>query len=175
MFTEERNNNLFSWKHLGNVIAGRPTLGPLCSITTYRLLQYTIRDELIRQFSVEKAREIIYNAGVLAGREFCKHILDSRLEFNAFIELLQTRLKELHIGIMQVEEADLENMQFTLTVSEDLDCSGLPPTDETVCDYDEGFIAGILNHYTKKKFEVKEIDCWASGKQTCRFRAKIIS
>jgi len=59
--------------------------------------------------------------------------------------------------------------------SNDLDCSGLPPTDETVCDYDEGFIAGILNHYTKKKFEVKEIDCWASGKQTCRFRAKIIS
>ena len=62
---------------------------------------------------------------------------------------------------------------FTLTVEEDLDCSGLPVSGETVCDYDEGFIAGVLEAYTKKAFHVKEIDCWASGGRVCRFHATL--
>jgi predicted hydrocarbon binding protein len=44
-------------------------------------------------------------------------------------------------------------------------------TDEVVCTYDEGFIAGILERYTGKPFNVKEIDCWASGGRICRFHA----
>jgi predicted hydrocarbon binding protein len=66
----------------------------------------------------------------------------------------------------------MENMRFTLTVAEDLDCSGLPFTDEVVCQYDEGFIAGILEAYTGKRFFAKEIDCWASGDRVCRFDVK---
>jgi len=65
-------------------------------------------------------------------------------------------------------------MNFILTVDEDLDCSGLPLMDEVVCTYDEGFIAGIFESYTGKRFEVKEIDCWCTGERTCRFEAKLI-
>jgi hypothetical protein len=61
---------------------------------------------------------------------------------------LQNTLVALHIGILRIEAADFENLRFTLTVSEDLDCSGLPLHGQTVCDYDEGFIAGILQTYT---------------------------
>jgi uncharacterized protein len=46
------------------------------------------------------------------------------------------------IGILRIEKADMEHMEFTVTVAEDLDCSGLPFTDEVLCKYDEGFIAG---------------------------------
>jgi predicted hydrocarbon binding protein len=81
----------------------------------------------------------------------------------------------MKIGILRVEKADLERMEFVLTVDEDLDCSGLPFEGETVCDYDEGFIAGVLDTYTGKKFDVKEIDCWASGGRTCRFAVKLKS
>ena len=35
-------------------------------------------------------------------------------------------LKKLKIGILRVERGDVENLTFTLTVAEDLDCSGLP-------------------------------------------------
>ena len=63
----------------------------------------------------------------------------------------------------------MERLAFIVTVSEDLDCSGLPITGETVCDYDEGFIEGIFETYTGKKFQVKEIDCWSTGDRTCRF------
>ncbi len=75
----------------------------------------------------------------------------------------------MKIGILRIESADLANLQFTLTMSEDLDCSGLPLCGETVCDYDEGFIAGIFQQYTGLEFQVKEVDCWATGDRTCRF------
>jgi len=94
--------------------------------------------------------------------------------FNNFIAQLQQTLKEQKIGILRVEEVDLDKMTMVLTVAEDLDCSGLPPTDEVVCQYDEGFIAGILEAYTGKKFRAKEIDCWANGDRVCRFKVGII-
>jgi hypothetical protein len=55
---------------------------------------------------------------------------------------------------------------------EDLDCSGLEVSDETVCDYDEGFIAGIFHEYTGERFSAREVDCWASGERVCRFEVK---
>jgi uncharacterized protein len=171
MFKEERDTNRFSWNDLGDVDEGRPNLGPNCTVLGYRLLQYTLRDELIRQFSVEKGREVFQNAGRRAGEEFCKQILDTSLDFSHFVAELQEKLKNYLIGILKIEKADLESFSFTLTVAEDLDCSGLPVSDETVCEYDEGFIAGILSTYTGKEFVVKEVDCWASGDRVCRFSA----
>ncbi len=171
MFKEERNENSFSWKDLGDIAEGRPNLGQQCTVLSYRLLQYTLRDELIRQFGVEKGGEVFINAGRLAGKEFCKNVLDTSLDFNSFIADLQEKLKDFLIGVLKIEKIDMDALTFTLTVSEDLDCSGLPLSGETVCDYDEGFIAGILNAYTGKEFVVNEVDCWASGDRVCRFTA----
>jgi uncharacterized protein len=173
MFKEERDTNKFSWDDLGNIKEGRPNLGPHCTVLGYRLLQYTLRDELIRQFDVEKGREVFQNAGRRAGEEFCKKILDASLDFTSFVADLQEKLKDHLIGILKFEKADMDSLSFTLTVAEDLDCSGLPLSDETVCEYDEGFIAGILNTYTGKEFTVKEVDCWASGDRVCRFNATV--
>ena len=172
MFNEERDTNKFSWQDLGYIKEGRPNLGSHCTVLGYRLLQYTLRDELIRQFDVEKGREVFQNAGKRAGEEFCKNILDTSLDFNGFVADLQEKLKNNLIGALKIEKSDMDSLSFTLTVAEDLDCSGLPLSNETVCEYDEGFIAGILNTYTGKEFDVKEIDCWASGDRVCRFSAK---
>ena len=91
------------------------------------------------------------------------------MDFAAFAAKLQEALKAGRIGIMRIEKLDLEAMTFVLTVSEDLDCSGLPVYGTTVCDYDEGFIAGVLHAYTGKHFTAVEVDCWATGDRTCRF------
>jgi len=169
MFKEERDDFKFQWKDLGNIEEGRPNLGPMTSVAVYRLMQYTMRDVLIKEFDVQKARDIFIEAGRLAGFEFCKNILNRGASFQEFIAELQEKLKSMGIGILRIEKADMEKMKFILTVEEDLDCSGLPLSEETVCDYDEGFIEGILKAYTNKDFDVKEIDCWASGDRTCRF------
>ena len=165
----------FSWDQLGDIEEGRGTLGQEMPVIVYRLFQYTLKDVLGREYGKETADAIYREAGHLAGTHFAKTALDLSGDFDYFITNLQRSLKELKIGILRIEKADMETFNFTLTVSEDLDCSGLPVTDETVCDYDEGFISGILEAYTGEPFEVKEIDCWANGDRTCRFTADIVN
>ena len=79
------------------------------------------------------------------------------------------------MNILRIEQADLEKMAFTLTLAEDLDCSGLPVSDETICRYDEGFLSGLFSEYTGKNFSAKEVDCWCSGNRVCRFEAKPVA
>ena len=159
----------FKWKDLGDLALGRPNLGPNTKVLVYRLMQYTMRDVLEKQVGPEKANEIFAQAGFKAGLEFCKNVLDCSLDFDGFIADLTTKLEELEIGLLRVEKADLSAMSFILAVAEDLDCSGLPYSGVAFCDYDEGFIAGIMHQYTKKDFDVKEVDCWGTGERTCRF------
>lgn len=162
---------VFEWARLGDVSVGRENLGEEMPVAVYRLLQYTMKDVLTERYGLQVADDIFRAAGHRAGMSFSHNVLSHATSFDGFIAELQQKMKELKIGILRIEKADMENLRFTMTVSEDLDCSGLPVTDETVCVYDEGFIAGILEDYTGKKFDVVEIDCWATGDRTCRFTA----
>ena len=166
---QEANQNKFDWKVLGDVQEGRTNLGEQMSVYSYRLFQFAIKNVLNEMISPDKTMEVFRKAGYIGGYAFAEEFLNKDQDFNQFVAQLQQVLKEHMIGILRVEKADLEKMHLVLTVAEDLDCSGLPVTDESVCDYDEGFIAGILAFYTNKEFSVTEIDCWATGGRVCRF------
>ncbi len=168
-----KDENKFTWEAVGNVSEGRLNLGESMPVYVYRLFEFTIKDELARRFGNEATIEIFRAAGELAGREFANHMLDLSLPYHEFVAQLQRVLEESKIGILRVEKFDFETGKAVLTVGEDLDCSGLPVTGETVCNYDEGFLAGVLKMYTKKNYVVTEIDCWASGSRVCRFEANI--
>jgi len=159
----------FNWQQLGDIQEGRPNLGNMTSVSSYRLMQYTMRAVLEREFGDEKTKQLLIQSGRLAGEAFCQNVLDTTLPLNRFIAQLHEKLIEYSIGILRVEKADTDKLSFVVTVSEDLDCSGIPLQGVTVCDYDEGFIEGIFYIYTQKNFIVKEIDCWATGERTCRF------
>jgi predicted hydrocarbon binding protein len=162
----------FSWDLIGDIELGRPNLGPTTRIEVYRLMQFAFRDVLESHYGTEQADALFYEAGKLAGKEFYKNFCSQIVELNEFVRTLQEVLRELGIGIMRVESADVENGSFVITMSEDLDCSGLPELDYEVCVYDEGFISGLMESFTGKKFKVKEVDCWCTGDRTCRFTAK---
>jgi len=163
----------FSWDQLGDIDEGRPRLGKITTVAVYRLMQYTMRAVLEKEYGDERTRELLRQAGRVAGHEFCKNVLDISLPFNKFVAQMHDRLLEFSVGILRLEKSDLENLSFMATVSEDLDCSGLPIKGVTVCDYDEGFIEGIFNVYTNRDFIVKEIDCWTTGERTCRFSIEV--
>ena len=160
----------FEWKNLGDIKVGRGELGDEMPVFIYRLMQYTLLDTLSEEFGIDKANCFIRTSGRLAGLEFAKNVLNLEQEFSSFISQLQETLKLLKIGILRMERFNDENGEIVLTVGEDLDCSGLPVTNENVCVYDEGFISGILEAFTKQKYDVKEIDCWANGDRVCRFK-----
>ena len=174
VFKKNGNHEDFSWEKLGNVKTGRGDLGEEMPVVVYRLMQYTMLDVLSKTHGLDQANEYFRQAGFLAGTEFAKNALDLKVDFSNFILNLQQALKELRIGILRMEEFDADNGSITLTVGQDLDCSGLPITNENVCIYDEGFIAGILEAYTGKKYDVREVDCWASGDRVCRFCGTVL-
>jgi len=168
------NHLFFRWESLGDLEIGRPNLGMMAPVLVYRLMLYTMRTVLTARFGLAETKRIFVAAGRLAGEEFCRHLLNTQLEFDKFLTELQEKLVEHKIGILRVEELDIDTWDMTLTVAEDLDCSGLPVSNETVCDYDEGFLGGILKAYTGNDFRVEEIDCWAKGDRVCRFKVNLI-
>ena len=174
VFKKDIDHGTFSWGNLGNVAEGRCNLGPEMPVLVYRLMQFTLLDILTRDFGRDKADSYMREAGRLAGTEFTRNVMDLQVDLGTFIANLQKTLEDLKIGILRIESADEKAEDIVLTVAEDLDCSGLPITGETVCSYDEGFIAGILNTYTGKQYLVREIDCWASGERICRFKCTVI-
>ena len=167
-----KNNSkkAFDWNHLGDIGIGRGNLGEEMPVIVYRLMQYTLLDVLVEEFGLEKGHSCFWMAGHLAGAEFAKNVLNLGLNFDSFIAHLQETLRTLKIGIFRMEFSDMATGELIFTIEEDLDCSGLPVTNENVCVYDEGFLSGILEAYTGKKYEVNEIDCWASGARVCRFK-----
>ena len=161
---------LLNWQNITSM-DGRENLGVEMPVMVYRLMQYGIFDELSDLYSPETAKDIIRGAGWRVGMAVGENALDKTQEFSVFVGQLQKLLKDLKIGVLKIEDIDEETNEFILTVAEDLDCSGLPLLDETICYYDEGFIAGVLEFYTGEKYVVREVDCWASGDRVCRFKA----
>lgn len=166
-------HHIFSWEKLGDIKKGREDLGEEMPVIVYRLLEYSMNHVLAEEYGVEQSNELFRKAGYLAGIEFAKNVLDLSLPLDEFAAQLQKTLKDLKIGIMRIEEISEEADTILLTVAQDLDCSGLPPTDEVICNYDEGFLAGILKVYTNKSYIVREIDCWANGSRVCRFKCSV--
>ena len=169
VFMKGKTHADFLWENLGDIKEGRGDLGEEMPVMVYRLMQYTMLDVLSKEYGIEKANDYFRQAGYMAGVELAKHVLDLKVDLNTFVANLQKALVDLKIGILRLEAFDRDTGNIVLTVGQDLDCSGLPITNENVCIYDEGFIAGILEAYTGKKYAVREVDCWASGDRVCRF------
>ena len=49
MFKEEREELKFDWSMIGNIEEGRPNLGSTIDLSVYRLMQFTLRDVLIKE------------------------------------------------------------------------------------------------------------------------------
>ena len=151
----------------------RGNLGEELPVIVYRLLEYSLKDELIERFGKETQIEIFRQAGRKAGEYFAKKLLDINQPLDQFVSQLQAKMQEMKIGVLRIEDVDEASGRIILTVAEDADCSGLPVLGETVCNYDEGFISGILSLYSGKSYTAVEVDCWATGDRVCRFRANV--
>lgn len=156
-----------------NGMQERDNLGDQIPVTVYRLLEYAIREVLEEHFGKEEQQRIFREAGFRAGEYFAKNFLDITLPINEFLAQLHKELESLKIGVLRIEELDEKTGRFTMTVAEDADCSGLPVLGETVCNYDEGFLSGVLTTYTGRAYTVREVDCWATGDRVCRFCAEV--
>ncbi len=168
---EKKKAGIYSLDVLGDVQTGRRNLGSEMPVIVYRLFMYSMRDTLEQRFGQEETIRILRECGKKAGTEFAEKILDLSLDLDSFLIHLQDVISEYKIGILRMESFDESNRKAVFTISEDVDCSGLPVLGMAVCNYDEGFLNGILQKYTGEPYTVTEIDCWAKGDRVCRFEA----
>jgi len=162
-----------TWENLGNIEEGRPTFGTDCPVLLYRLLQFSLRNIIDTELGEGKGGEYLYKAGELAGRLIHKKFLADIKDPDKLFTKLANLLYELKVCILRVEKSDPDKGEFVLTASEDLDCSGVPEIGWPICQFDEGFVAGILSVFTGKHAVAKETDCWATGERFCRLEAKV--
>ncbi len=162
----------FNWDFIGNIEEGRPNLGNTTRIEVYRLFQYTLRDIMEEKLGTEEADHMLHAAGFLAGKHFFEKFIGTCDSVDTFVSRVQQALMEFNIGILRVEQVNMDTLTFVLSVSEDLDCSGLPELSHGVCTYDEGFVAGLFFGFTGKEFVAEEVDCWCTGDRTCRFEVR---
>ncbi|MDR1505901.1 MAG: 4-vinyl reductase [Treponema sp.] len=174
---ETQRKYKFDWDNTvgADMQVARPSLGPNTRIEVYRLFQFTLRDVLEQHYGTEAADSLFREAGVMAGKAFFEKFLSGADNVSSLTVKIHEAFTQLGIGIFRVESAETDNSRFIFTVDEDLDCSGLADTADVVCVYDEGFIRGVLECFSGKGFDVKEIDCWCTGSRTCRFEAKMLA
>lgn len=153
----------------------RPNLGNQIPVVTYRMLHSAMRTVLNGHFDPRTVKKLLHEAGEIAGQELCRTSLDIHQDFYHFLSQLQHLLVELKIGILRIEKSDLEKLHFQFVIAEDVDCSRYPDPDLLYCDYEEGFITGILTAYTNKPFRVKKIDCWTARNHVCRYEVIVQS
>ncbi|MCL2497425.1 MAG: 4-vinyl reductase [Symbiobacteriaceae bacterium] len=175
VFAQSPKHEEFSWEKLGNIKEGRGDLSEEMPVLVYRLMQYTMLDVLSKAHGLAQANEYFRQAGYLAGIAFANNNLDLTQEFSGFAANLQKALLDMKISILRMENFNADNGNIILTIGQDLDCSGIPISNENVCVYDEGFISGILEAYTGKKYNVREVDCWANGDRVCRFSGTVVA
>ena len=141
-------------------------------LETYRLFQFTVRDVVEQYHGTTLTETVFRDAGRRAGVTFFNRFCLQACNLGVLVQILADRFSAMKIGILRVEESDEEKLHFTVTVAEDLDCSGLPDTREMSCVYDEGLLQGVLESYYQKPFLVREVDCWSNGGRICRFHAR---
>lgn len=70
----------------------RSNLGETLPVLVYRMLEYSIKEELIAQFGKEKQIDIFREAGQRSGKYFARHMLNLDQPLNAFISELQAKM-----------------------------------------------------------------------------------
>ena len=83
----------------------RGNLGDELPVLVYRMLEYSLKDELVRRFGKETQVEIFRSAGRTAGEYFAEKMMNLDQPLDQFVSELQTKLQELKIGVLQIGRA----------------------------------------------------------------------
>jgi uncharacterized protein len=136
----------------------RPTLGDNAGLVLYRLLRLVALEDIIGRGAAGTA----YVAGKKLGNSLGLTSLD------AFLDLC-TALK---IGIIQVPV--LTETRIHVDVYECVTCSGMETVGRTLCSFEGGLIAGVVETVVKKRARAKEVTCIGGlGHDSCGFEIEV--
>ncbi|HTE54500.1 MAG TPA: V4R domain-containing protein [Kofleriaceae bacterium] len=121
----------------------RPTLGDTAGVALYRLLRLVALEEIIGRGAAGTA----YVAGKKLGNSLGLTKLDQ------FLELCNS----LKVGIIEVPV--LTESRVYVDVYECVTCSGMRTVGRTLCHFEAGLIAGVVETVVKKRAKAREVTC----------------
>ena len=121
----------------------RPTLGDNAGVALYRLLRLVALEDIIGRGAAGTA----YVAGKKLGNSLGLTKLDQ------FLELCNS----LKVGIIEVPV--LTESRIYVDVYECVTCAGLRTVGRTLCHFESGLIAGVVETVVKKRARAREVTC----------------
>lgn len=132
----------------------RPTLGDTAGVALYRLLRLVALEDIIGRGAAGTA----YVAGKKLGHSLGFTKLDQFLELCA----------SLKIGVIDVPV--LTSTKVHVDVYECITCSGMETVGRTLCHFEGGLIAGVVETVLDQRARAKEVTCIGGlGDEACGF------
>ena len=132
----------------------RPELGNEVGIGLYRLVRLVALEDILGT----GASAVSYYAGKKLGIGLQIKQLD---DFLALCE--QLKIGKIEIPVMT-------DTHIHVDVCECVTCSGMSPVGRTLCHFEGGLIAGVVETILNKKVQAKEVSCIGGlGDDTCGF------
>ncbi len=121
----------------------RPQLGDQAGVALYRLLRLVALEDIVGRGAAATA----YVAGKKLGQNLGITTLDKFLELCASISL----------GVVKVPV--LTESRIYVDVYECVTCAGMAPVGRTLCQFEAGLVAGVVQSITGKPTKAKEMTC----------------
>ncbi len=141
----------------------RPELGDTVPLSVFRIF---------RQFSAQYSIEILGEKGVKTTFTYAGRMLGLDIgkelyaeDLNEYLSGVKKYVYKAKIGILNLVESDDEKMVFQL--EECITCAGMPNMGVSICHFEVGMVAGIVEFYLKKKVSASETKCNVNGDECC--------
>ncbi|MHA1272370.1 MAG: V4R domain-containing protein [Promethearchaeota archaeon] len=115
--------------------------------------------------TIPKGAIILYDIGTIIGKQIVGILKSNSTE--ELIAELSNFWKKHNFG--EIDEVQIIGQQINFKVYDCFECKHYSNINMTVCRFDEGVISEILTQKLKKKYYVKEIQCFGTGKNYCEF------
>ena len=130
----------------------RPKLGDQAGVALYRLLRLVALEDIVGRGAGATA--------YVAGKKLGQNLGITKLE--QFLELCSA----ISLGIVKVPV--MTNSRIYVDVYECVTCSGMAPVGRTLCQFEAGIVAGVVQAVTGKQTKAKELTCIGGlGHESC--------
>jgi predicted hydrocarbon binding protein/archaellum biogenesis ATPase FlaH len=125
---------------------------------------------------IDRASEIMYNAGERMALIFAKQLADrfklsGESIFRSYAQIIGVR----GWGITEIKEIDLQTGYARITVKNSIIGSSMKQRHKQADAMVAGVVAGILEFITKQKINCHEVKCIAKGDDICEFVAEALT
>lgn len=120
---------------------------------------------------IPEGAALLYDIGVMIGDRLHPLFIATN------VEDLLNQLSDFWVSNLlgEIDEVEFESEnKISFNVYECFECSHMPDIGQPVCKFDEGVLTEILVKKLNHPVSVKEIECYATGADHCRFEVKII-